>query len=143
MKRVASSVFSLLFVLGWFANLSYAQFADRAVITGVVADATGAAVPDARVTITNQGTGVQTVVGTNSAGNYSTPPLILGTYRVDVSKEGFKGFFREGIVLTGGVNYRQDAKLEVGQVTETVEVKEVTEQINTENPTVSHTLDNT
>jgi len=143
MKRVVSSVFSLLFVLAWFTNLSYAQFADRAVITGVVADATGAAVPDARVTITNQGTGVQTVVGSNSAGNYSTPPLILGTYRVDVSKEGFKGFFREGIVLTGGVNYRQDAKLEVGQVTETVEVKETTEQINTENPTVSHTLDNT
>src|SRR5690348_17225618 len=143
MKRVVSSVFSLLFALGWFANLSYAQFADRAVITGVVTDASGAAVPDARVTITDKGTGVQTVVGTNSAGNYSTPPLILGTYRVDVSKEGFKGFFREGITLTGGVTYRQDAKLEVGQVTETVEVKETTEQINTENPTVSHTLDNT
>jgi len=143
MKRVASSVFSLLFVLGWFANFSYAQFADRAIITGVVTDASGAAVPDARVTITDKGTGVQTVVGTNSAGNYSTPPLILGTYRVDVSKEGFKGFFREGITLTGGVTYRQDAKLEVGQVTETVEVKETTEQINTENPTVSHTLDNT
>src|SRR5215472_12227961 len=113
MKRfVSSAVFSLLFALGSFNSLSYAQFADRAVITGVVTDATGAAVPDARVTITDKGTGVQTVVGTNSAGNYSTPPLILGTYRVDVSKEGFKGFFREGITLTGGVTYRQDAKLE-------------------------------
>jgi hypothetical protein len=122
---------------------TFGQFADRAVIIGVVADSSGAAVPDARVTITNQGTGVQTVVGTNSAGNYTTPPLILGTYRVDVSKTGFKGFFREGIVLTGGVNYRQDVKLEVGQVTETVEVKAGTEQINTENPTVAHTLDQT
>ena len=135
---------SLLFALSWFSNeKSFGQFADRAVITGVVADSSGAAVPDARVTITNQGTGVQTVVGSNTSGNYTTPPLILGTYRVDVSKTGFKGFFREGIVLTGGVNYRQDVKLDVGQVTETVEVKAGTEQINTENATVAHTLDQT
>ena len=144
MKRRFFLGLFLLFALLSFSNQkTFGQFADRAVITGVVADSSGAAVPDARVTITNQGTGVQTVVGTNSAGNYTTPPLILGTYRVDVSKTGFKGFFHEGIVLTGGVNYRQDVKLEVGQVTETVEVKAGTEQINTENPTVAHTLDET
>ena len=144
MKRRFFLGLFLLFALLSFSNQkTFGQFADRAVITGVVADSSGAAVPDARVTITNQGTGVQTVVGSNSAGNYTTPPLILGTYRVDVSKTGFKGFFHEGIVLTGGVNYRQDVKLEVGQVTETVEVKAGTEQINTENPTVAHTLDET
>lgn len=143
MKRWAFLVVTLSLALFCLNNASFAQFADRAVITGVVTDASGAAVPDARVTITDQGTGVQTVVGTNSAGNYSTPPLILGTYRVDVKKEGFKGFFREGIVLTGGVTYRQDAKLEIGAVTETVEVKGATEQINTENATVAHTLDET
>ena len=142
-RRFFVSLFLLSTALWFNQDKSFAQFADRAVITGVVADSSGAAVPDARVTITNEGTGVQTVVGSNSAGNYTTPPLILGTYRVDVSKTGFKGFFHEGIVLTGGVNYRQDVKLEVGQVTETVEVKAGSEQINTENPTVAHTLDQT
>jgi hypothetical protein len=60
---------SLLLALGSFGTLnSFAQFADRAVITGVVAGASGAAVPDAKVTITDQATSVQTVVGTNGAG---------------------------------------------------------------------------
>jgi len=142
-RRFAVSLLLLSTALWFNQAKSFAQFADRASITGVVSDASGAAVPDAKVTITDQGTNVQTVVGTNSAGNYTTPPLILGTYRVDVSKTGFKGFFHEGIVLTGGVNYRQDVKLEVGQVTETVEVTAGSEQINTENPTVAHTLDQT
>lgn len=140
-RRLCLGLFLLFALLSFSTQRTFGQFADRAVITGVVADSSGAAVPDARVTITNQETGVQTVVGTNNAGNYTTPPLILGTYRVDVSKTGFKGFFHEGISLTGGVNYRQDVKLEVGQVTETVEVKAGSEQINTENPTVAHTLD--
>jgi len=140
-RRFCLGLFLLFALLSFSTQRTFGQFADRAVITGMVADSSGAAVPDARVTITNQETGVQTVVGTNSAGNYTTPPLILGTYRVEVSKTGFKGFFHEGITLTGGVNYRQDVKLEVGQVTETVEVKAGSEQINTENPTVAHTLD--
>ena len=75
----------------------------------MVTDASGAAIPDARVTITDEQTGVKTVVGTNSAGNYSTPPLILGTYRVDIEKQGFKTFSRTGYALTGGQTVRVDA----------------------------------
>ena len=144
MQRRLLVGFSLLIALVWFGNQpSFAQFADRAVITGVVTDASGAAVPDAKVTITDQATGVQTVVGTNSAGNYATPPLILGTYKVAVEKTGFKTFSRDGIVLNGGVTFRQDAALQLGAVTETVQVTEEIQQLNTENPTVSHTLDET
>jgi len=143
MKRRLLWGCSLLLALVSFTNQkSFGQFADRAIITGVVTDASGAAVADAKVTITDQGTGVQSVVGTNSAGNYSTPPLILGTYRVTVEKIGFKTYSREGIVLTGGVTFRQDASLQLGAVSETVQVTGEIEQINTENPTVSHTLDN-
>jgi len=143
MKRRLLWGCSLLFALVWFSNTkTFGQFADRATITGVVTDASGAAVPDAKVTITDQGTGVQTVVGSNSAGNYSTPPLILGTYKVSVEKTGFKTYTREGIILTGGATFREDASLQLGAVSETVEVKEEAQQINTENATVSHTLDN-
>ena len=141
MKRTSGvCVFFLCVLAGFAAQGVYAQLADRAVITGIVTDASGSAVPDAKVTITNQETGTKTVVGTNSAGNYSTPPLILGTYTVEVEKEGFKLSTNRGIVLTGAQTYRQDVQLQLGAVTQSVTVEGGAEQINTENATVSHTI---
>ena len=67
-----------------------AQRADRAIISGVVTDAQGAAVPGATVTIRNEATGVDTVQVTNDAGAYTTPPLVLGRYSVTVDLTGFK-----------------------------------------------------
>jgi Carboxypeptidase regulatory-like domain len=139
MKRVialAVMVFCLLFS----GQILYAQMVDRGVITGIVTDSSGSAIPDAKVTITNQETGTKLVVGTNSAGNYSTPPLILGTYTVEVEKEGFKLSTNRGIVLTGGQTYRQDVQLQIGAVTQSVTVEGGAEQINTENATVSHSI---
>src|SRR5215467_12545363 len=145
MKRSLFALISLSLVVVVFSgHVLYAQFADRGIITGVVTDASGAAVPDAKVTVTNQDTSVSTVVGTNSAGNYSTPPLTPGKYRVDIAKQGFKLFSRPDIELAGAVTYRQDAKLDIGAVTETVEVSGATTPlINTENATVSHTVGET
>jgi hypothetical protein len=142
MNRWFLSAVALLLTFACFAKEhAFAQFADRAIITGVVTDASGAAIPDARVTITDTQTGVKTVVGTNSAGNYSTPPLILGTYRVDVEKQGFKTFSRPGYSLTGGQTVRVDAKLDVGATSETVQVEaSTTEFVNTESATVQHTI---
>src|SRR5207253_9513779 len=83
------------------------------------------------------------VIGTISAGNYSTPPLPIGTYTIEVEKEGFKHATHPGIVLSGAQSFRQDVKLEVGAVTQFVEVEGGLEQINTENATVSHTIGST
>jgi carboxypeptidase family protein/TonB-dependent receptor-like protein len=142
MKRYFFAAVTLLLAFVAFSNRqAYGQLADRAVITGVVTDASGAAVPDARVTVTNQATGVPTVVGTNSAGNYSTPPLILGTYSVEVEKQGFKTYTQSNISATGGQTIRADAKLDVGAATETVKVEaNVNELVNSENATVQHTV---
>jgi hypothetical protein len=145
MKRTLSvGVFLFLSVLVVFSGSSvYAQQADRAVITGIVTDSSGAAIPDAKVTITSQETGSKTIVGTNSAGNYSTPPLTLGTYTVEVEKEGFKLASTRGIVVTGAQTYRQDVTLQLGSVSQSVTVEGGAEQINTENATVSHTIGET
>jgi hypothetical protein len=145
MNRWFLSAVALLLTFVCFANRhAVAQFADRAVITGVVTDASGAAIPDARVTITDEQTGVKTVVGSNSAGNYSTPPLILGRYRVDIEKQGFKTFSRTGYSLTGGQMVRVDAKLDIGATSETVQVEaSTTEFVNTESATVQHTIGET
>lgn len=142
MKRSLFALLSLLLLVVVFSGHTlYAQFADTGVITGVVTDASGAAVPDAKVTVTNQNTSASTVVGTNSAGNYSTPPLTPGKYRVDIEKQGFKLYSNPNVELAGAVTYRQDAKLDIGAVTETVEVSGATTPlINTENATVSHTV---
>lgn len=138
--------------IGWFlvvvvallalgsANTLFGQVGDRAVITGLVTDTTGAAVPDAKVTLIDQATSVKTPVATNAAGNYSSPNLILGTYTVQVEKEGFKTYVRSGIALTGGQVYRQDVELQLGMVTQTVEVTSAPEMIHSENATVSHTI---
>src|SRR5947199_1767589 len=142
MKRWFLSAVVLLLTFVSFANQhAFAQFADRATITGVVTDASGAAIPDARVTITDEQTGVKTIVGTNSAVNYSGPPLILGTYRVDIEKQGFKVFSRTGYSLTGGQTVRVDVALGVGSTTESVQVEAATtEFVNTETATVQHTI---
>jgi len=69
----------------------YAQVgADRVAVTGFVTDPSGAAVPDATITLLNQDTGVKTVVATDGAGNFTTPAMILGKYTLQVTKEGFR-----------------------------------------------------
>ena len=123
-----------------FAPLAFGQAGDRGTITGLVMDSSGAAVPDATVTATNDATGVKTTVASDAAGNYATPPLILGTYTLQVEKAGFKTFVRPGIILTSGHTYRQDVTLELGAITQTVEVKAASVMINSESAEVSHTL---
>jgi hypothetical protein len=66
--------------------------------------------------------------------------LILGTYTVQVEKEGFKTFVGKGILLVSGADYRQDVALEVGAVTQTVEVTGSPVMINVENPEVAHVV---
>jgi len=126
---------ALLFVVSVFG-----QGQDRGVITGLVTDNSGAAVPDAQITITNEGTQDKTVVTSSSAGNYNSPPLILGRYRVQIEKAGFKTFIRTGVPLASGATYRLDAALEVGSATTSVEVQASVVDINISNPEVSSTL---
>jgi hypothetical protein len=104
LRDVALSLLSVIL----FAGFAFGQANDRGVITGLVTDSSGASVPGATVVVTNQDTSVKTTVESDAAGNYSTPPLILGTYSVSVEKEGFKTFVRSGIILTSGTQYRPD-----------------------------------
>jgi hypothetical protein len=141
MKARIASTFLLLWSMFFLSGLLLAQRADRGTITGVVFDATGAAVPGATVKVRNESTGVEDALTTNATGAYTSPLLVLGTYTVTVEQDGFKTFVRPGIILTGGLVYRQDASLEVGDVTERVEVVAAAEMINTSQPEVQHTVD--
>src|SRR6266446_6417439 len=138
-----STLFSCVFTVSLallFVVSVFGQGQDRGVITGLVTDNSGAAVPDAQITITNEGTQDKTVVTSSSAGNYNSPPLILGRYRVQIEKAGFKTFIRTGVPLASGATYRLDAALEVGSATTSVEVQASVVDINISNPEVSSTL---
>ena len=123
----------------WASTPVLAQRADRAIISGVVTDAQGAAVPGATVTIRNEATGVNTVQVTNEAGAYTTPPLVLGRYSVTVDLTGFKKAVSSSILLEGGDQVRQDMILQVGGLNETVEVKSDA-GLSVTQPDVSHTV---
>ncbi len=137
---------TVLLVLSFFALLSekavYAQVgADRVAVTGLVSDQSGAAVPDATVTLSNQNTGIKIVIATNSAGNFTTPAMIPGPYTLGVTKEGFKAYSQPDLSLTiGGQTYRQDVALQLGTVSQTVEVKASTQLINTTSPAITYSV---
>ena len=143
MQRASGAAVRAVIALGLTLGLAsplLAQRADRATISGVVTDDQSAAVPGATVTIKNEDTGVETVLVTNSAGAYTSPPLVLGRYSVTVDLAGFKKTVSSGILLQGGGAIRHDVALQVGDLTESVEVKSVA-GISETRPDVSHTVD--
>jgi Carboxypeptidase regulatory-like domain len=91
-------------------------------IVGTVTDSTGAAVPGAQVTLTNIATSEKRTVTSSSTGDYEFVNLIPDSYRVEVQTAGFKHFTREPIVVEVNQSARIDVVLQVGQVTQTVEV---------------------
>jgi hypothetical protein len=109
----------------------YAQVAG-ATLTGTVKDSSGAVIPNAQVVITDVATGVTRTVSPGSAGLYTAPNLLPGTYEVRVTATGFSTRLQKGVTLTVGAQQVLDFTMQVGQITQTVEV-------TTEAPTVELT----
>src|SRR5580692_10533875 len=91
-------------------------------ISGSVTDASGSAVPDAQVTLTNIGTSAKQTYTTGSDGLYSFVNLNPAEYRVEFEKAGFKHTKRDSVVVQVQQGVRIDAVMEVGAVNQTVEV---------------------
>ena len=104
-------------------------------ITGEVSDVSGAVIPGATVVVTNEGTGVGRQVLTNGSGVYSFPSLLPGLYRVRVEKVGFQSVVRSGIQLQVQAVARIDFRMDVGQVTEALNVSSQAALLATENAT--------
>ena len=138
--RRCGLVVSLLCAAVCISSPAFAQRADRATLSGVVTDNQAAAVPGATVTIKNEETGVENVLVTNSAGVYTSPPLVLGRYSVTVDLTGFKKMVSSGILLQGASAIRHDVALQLGDLAETVQVTGVS-GVNETRPDVSHTVD--
>jgi hypothetical protein len=101
-----------------------AQF-DSAQVSGVVQDSTGAVLPGVDITLVDTGTGAERRTVTNQSGVYTFPNVPVGTYKVDAALSGFRGTTKTGVQVNAGVNFRVDVQLEVGQLSETVQVQAV------------------
>jgi hypothetical protein len=111
-------------------------------ITGEVRDASGASIPGATVTATNTATNAVRTTATNETGLYAFPSLIPGTYRVRVEASGFKAATRTDIGLQVQQLARIDFAMEVGQVSEAIEVKANAALLATEDATVGTVIEN-
>jgi hypothetical protein len=135
----------LVFVLA-FSSPSSAQETQGA-ITGTVTDPSGAAVPDATVKALNTATNLGVVAHTKSNGSYLVPELPAGTYKLTITKEGFKTETHTEVLVNGNRTTTVDATLAVGAVSSVVEVNAVPlmNQVDTTNGYVvdSQTIEET
>lgn len=114
-------IFKLACIATLLSTMSWAQEA-RGSISGRVTDTSGAVVPGAQVTVTNTATNETRRLTTNETGYYEANFLDPSTYAVGVEAQGFKKFRRTGLELNVGARIDIPVSLEVGGVTETVEV---------------------
>src|SRR6266851_10235835 len=110
------------------------------ILQGRVTDDSGAAVPDAKVTIENERTAVRQGTTSNSLGIFVQPYLLPSTYKVTVEKVGFQKFSTIGITVEVQKSTELGIILKVGEVSTTVEVSASAAQLATTTSTVSTTI---
>ncbi len=115
---------------------------ERGNITGIVSDPTGAAVAGASLTITQRDTNAVVTLNTSAAGEYNAANLLPGGYRMEITASGFKRFIQQNLVVSAGSTVRVDATLQLGQVSETIEVTAAASTIQTDNAKVSTLVEN-
>lgn len=124
----------LLFLFAGWASAQTAQ------VTGQVSDPSGQGVAGAAVVVVSEATQARRETSTNAEGLYTVPALTPGPYTVRVTKDGFKAFDRTGVVLTVDTRSRVDVRLEIGAVTESINVTENVGVLQVESPEISTTI---
>jgi hypothetical protein len=115
----------------------------RGTILGTVIDQSGGAIPDAKVTATNQATGLTRATTTQDAGTFTIPELPIGTYTVTVSKEGFETITQGGLSVDVAGERRVDVTLRPGRVESVVEVAAEAPLVSTTENTLGGTIEAT
>jgi hypothetical protein len=134
------TVFFTLAVALALSGLASAQ-AVRGTLLGNVTDTQGAAVPGVTVTATETQTNIVRTAVTNQSGHYVFANMKDGLYRVETELSGFKKFSRDGIEVKVNSTMRVDVILEVGAMTETVEVVQETPVLQTDRADTGRTIE--
>ncbi len=125
---------------GW--NSMLGQTGGEGAIQGTVLDATGAAIPNARITATNVATKVATTRTSSGAGVFTISPLIPGTYSLRVEAEGFRALQQDNLVVDALATLGINPILSTGVTTETVTVTAAPPPLNTTNATLGTVMEN-
>lgn len=118
---------------------AYAQV-ERGTITGAVTDSKGSAIPDATVRVVEESTNQTVELQTDSAGEYTAGNLTPGAYTIQVEKPGFAGHINKGFVIQVFQTARLDVVLNVGTVTESVQVTSALPLLQSENASVGQVI---
>src|SRR3982751_6602723 len=114
--RPLSSAGLSLFVL-LVLSVSGLSQSNKADIVGTIKDSSGAAIPGAKVTITKVDTTAERIVTTTDDGNYTAPFFDMGTYKISVTKQGYRTSSQDGVALQTSDRLRVDIELKPGDVT--------------------------
>ena len=133
-------LYRAVFFVTLFLVFAVSAWAQEATVVGTVTDPSGAAVPNASITITNTDTGVTRTLPTSSDGQYVAPDLGIGHYSVRVTAAGFKAAEQKGLTLAVGDRTRIDFKLEVGSAQEQVTVEANAIAVQTDTGEVSNVV---
>jgi hypothetical protein len=139
-RRLWTSVLLLNFLLLVSCLSAYAQ-STYGSIAGSVTDASGATVTDAKVTLTNAGTSEKRTQASGADGLFTFVNLFPGQYRIDVEKPGFKHFVRADITVDVQQSTHVDAALQVGEVSQVVEVTSQTPLLQAETSSLGTVVD--
>src|SRR5947207_13005063 len=139
MKGVALSIFAALVLTTGSASL-FAQA--TAQISGTVKDQSGAVLPGVEITATQTDTGITRATVTNETGSYVLPNLVTGPYRIEAALPGFRSFVQNGIALQVNASPVVNPVLEVGQVSEQVEVQANAAMVETRSQGVGQVIEN-
>ena len=140
MKKRSGLLFGVLVMSLWLATAVFGQTGTSR-ITGTVTDPTGAVVPNARVVIKNEATGVSFTAVTSSTGSYSFDSLPVGSYEVRVEAQGFRTFASAANILTVGSPLVVDVAMQIGAASEVVSVQGSYEKLTTTNAALGDVIE--
>ena len=131
---------ALLAAVAAFASTPLFSQAFYGSIVGTVTDQSNAALRGASITLTNAGTGERHQAQSGAGGDYEFLNLVPGTYRVDVQASGFKKATRENIEVTVSSAVRADMSMQIGDVSQSVEVAATAPLLQTESASLSQVV---
>jgi hypothetical protein len=126
---------SLLFTAG----VAQAQF-DVGSLVGTIRDQSGAAVANASITATNTATNIETSATSDGSGDYEIPSLHVGTYTISAKAPNYAEAVAQNISIAVGSRQRIDLELKIGQTQTSVEVRDVTLQLETDSSQRGQTI---
>jgi hypothetical protein len=142
-KMLVGGLFATALLLLLVASIPMHAQTVGANLTGTVTDPSGAIIPNASVSITNNGTDITTKVVTNSSGIYTAHNLLPGTYQVTISAPGFRTAVQAGLVLTVGAQQVLNETLTVGSATQKVVVSARAEDVQLQSAAISGEISST